>query len=380
MVVAGMVGGVPFHGGATWAVLQYLLGLRRLGHRVRFVESVSPSGLLPPGTALARSANVRYASAVMRRAGLDAGWAVLLSGTRESAGLSYEEAVRAAEEADVLVNLGGTLTDAGVLGRARLRVYVDLDPGFTQVWHAGGLDVGLDAHDRFVTVGQHVGRAGCAVPACGKRWIPSLPPVVLEEWTPAPVGAPRRGWTTVANWRSYGSVSHGGVVYGQKAHSWRALVGLPGLTGQRFEVAVAIGPGDVRDAAALRENGWTVLDPAAHAGTPASYRSYVRSSTAEIAVAKSGYVGSSSGWFSDRSACYLAAGRPVVAQETGFSRTVPTGEGLLAFTDVGEAADAVRRVVADYDKHRLAARRVAEECFDSDRVLPVMLEQVGAAS
>jgi hypothetical protein len=305
-------------------------------------------------------------------------WALIASDGSESAGVAYQEVVEAAGNVDLLVNLGGTLSNSHVIDRVPLRVYVDLDPGFTQLWHTqAGIDVGLDAHDRFATVGQAVGRPGCPVPTCGRHWIPTLPPVVLEHWAPVHASADR--WTTVANWRSYGSFSHAGMFYGQKAHSWRGLFGLPAATGQEFEVALAIDHGDDADLAALVANGWSPLDPQVAAGTPWRYREFVRLSRAELSVAKSGYVCSAGAWFSDRSACYLSAGRPVVAQETGFSRFVPTGEGLHAFSTIDEAAEAVARVERDYARHSRAARRLAEDVLDSDKVLGRLLSEVGGA-
>jgi glycosyltransferase involved in cell wall biosynthesis len=181
----------------------------------------------------------------------------------------------------------------------------------------------------------------------------------------------------VANWRSYGTVEHDGLRYGQKAHSWRGLLPLPGLVEEPFAVALAIHPGDDADRRDLESAGWTLLDPARVASTPARYRDFVRRSKAELCVAKSGYVDAATGWFSDRSACYLAAGRPVVAQDTGFSSSIPTGAGLLPFGDLGEAAEAVARVGRDYETHRRAAMEVARDMFDADRVLPELLRTVG---
>jgi hypothetical protein len=184
-------------------------------------------------------------------------------------------------------------------------------------------------------------------------------------------------YTSVGNWRSYGSIEHGGIHYGQRAHSLRGLIDLPGRVAARFQLALAIHPGEVADLDALQSNGWELLDPGALAGTPAAYAEFVRGSRAELCVAKGGYVESGSGWFSDRSACYLASGRPVVAQDTGFGRRLPTGEGLLAFVTAADAAAAVESVEADPGRHRAAARAIAEEHLDSRRVLSALLERLG---
>jgi glycosyltransferase involved in cell wall biosynthesis len=180
----------------------------------------------------------------------------------------------------------------------------------------------------------------------------------------------------VGHWRSYGSIDHDGVHYGQRAHSLRELIGLPGRTRGRLELALAIHPDETSDLAALAANGWELLDPDQAAGTPTRYRDFVQASKGELGVAKSGYVASRCAWFSDRSACYLASGRPVVAQETGFSAFLPGGEGLLPFVSVEEAASAIDEVEGDWERHSRAARELAREHLDSDRVLPRLLEKV----
>jgi hypothetical protein len=186
-------------------------------------------------------------------------------------------------------------------------------------------------------------------------------------------------FTTVANWRGYGSIEHDGVRYGQKAHSLRRLIDLPRLTRERFTLALSIHPQEVKDIEALTSHGWQRVDPAEVAGTPDRYQQFVQGSRGEFGLAKSGYVASRCGWFSDRSACYLASGRPVVAQDTGFSRHLPTGKGLLAFENAQQAAAAVEAVGRDYGRHCLAARALAEEYFDSDKVLGRLLRRIGVA-
>lgn len=260
-----------------------------------------------------------------------------------------------------------------------MRVYLDLDPAFTQLWHAAeNIDMRFAGHTHFVTVGLNVGRPGCDVPACGRDWLTTLQPVVLEHWPPGE-GIVYDALTTVANWRGYGSVEYGGRFYGQKAHSLRPLFELPTLTDEKFVLALAIHPGEHADLAALARNKWNLLDPSRVTPAPADYRRFVRSSKAEFGFAKSGYVVSRCGWFSDRSACYLASGRPVVAQETGFGEHLPTGAGLFAFETASEVVEHIRTLNADYARHARAARAVAAEFFDSDKVLPRLLSQVGVA-
>src|SRR5262249_3533723 len=170
---------------------------------------------------------------------------------------------------------------------------------------------------------------------CGRNWIPTLQPVVPSEWPAAP-GRPGGAWTTVGNWRGYGSIEHDGVKYGQKAHSFRRIADLPSRTRARLQPGFSIHQDEIHDLAALAAGNWDVVNPAIVAGTPDAYRRFIRASKGEFGIAKSGYVVSRCGWFSDRSACYLASGRPVIAEDTGFGRLLPTGEGLLSFSTVEE--------------------------------------------
>jgi hypothetical protein len=196
--------------------------------------------------------------------------------------------------------------------------------------------------------------------------------VVLDRW-PVAEGIEHDAFTTVGHWRAYGSIEHEGVHYGQKAHSLRPLLSLPGRSGARFQLALGIHYDEQRDLAAMRSHGWGLLDPDIVARSPGAYADFVRGSWAEFALAKSGYAASSCGWFSDRSVCYLASGRPVLALDTGFSPQVPTGQGLLSFSSVEEAAAGVDALRSDYEGHRRAARELAEDVFESDRVLSGLL-------
>ena len=379
IIVAGMIAGDPYQGGATWAVLQYVLGLRELGHDVYFIEPVAADKLRPGGTSLARSANAAYFRSVMRQFELESRAALLLTGTKETVGLPYDFLRIVAAETDCLINISGMLADSVLIDPVPVRVYLDLDPGFNQLWSAAEhINVGFDGHTHFVTIGPALGQADCAIPTCGRSWIATRQPVVLSEWPPA-----RRvthdAFTTVANWRGYGSITHNRVFYGQKAHAWRQFMALPDQTDEQFVVALAIHPDERRDLQSLAAHGWKLIDPAQVSDTPDRYRRFVQGSKGEIGVAKSGYAAARCGWFSDRSVCYLASGRPVVAQETGFSRFLPTGEGLFAFETTDEACAGVDAVVRDYTRHSHAARAIAEEYFDASRVLPQLLERVGVA-
>jgi hypothetical protein len=376
ILVSGMIAGDPFQGGAAWAVLQYVLGLRRLGHRVVLVEPIKAASVQPAAARLEESINASYFSRVAGDFGLEEA-CLLLAGTRTTVGLSYQSLAEIANRADLLINISGMLTDETLLEGPPLRVYLDLDPAFIQCWHEQGIDMRFDGHTHFVTIGQNLGETDCPVPTCGCQWIKTLQPIVLAHW-PVAEELVYDGLTTIGNWRGYGSVEHRGVHYGQKAHSLRPLMDLPRRTSENIFLAMSIHPGETEDLKSLGCNGWKLLDPAQVAGTPQAYQRFVQGSKAEVGIAKSGYVLSRVGWFSDRSVCYLASGRPVIAQETGFNRYLPTGQGLLAFRDADELLAAIEALQKDYSAHRRAARALAEEFFNSDRVLTTLLERLGA--
>ncbi len=370
ILLSGMVAGDPHQGGATWAVLQYIAGLRALGHDVVLVEPVRGGQADSPASG---SEVVTYFESL--RLPPDRA-ALLVEGDDKTVGMSFDRLVSFASEADLLINISGMLRDERLLDAIPVRAFLDLDPGFNQVWHATGEDMGLDLHTHHVTVGLALGHGSCPIPTCGRNWIHTLPPVVLDLWPTASPPAHDAAFTTVGHWRSYGAVQFEGIHYGQRAHSMRKLIDLPMIVPSRFQLALGIHPADDGDLEALRDNGWELLDPLKKAGTPERYAEFVRASKAELAVAKSGYVASRSGWFSDRSACYLASGRPVVAQETGFGNFLPTEKGLLSFTTTEEAADAVAAVEQDWGLHSRAARMLAEEHLDARKVLPEMLDRL----
>lgn len=364
-----MIAATPGQGGATWAVLQYLLGFQRLGCEVHFMEPVEDRGSLP-------RESVSYVRETMERFGLEGRWALVPHSGEEPIGLSRSGLRDVARGADLLLSVSGMLADADVLEAVPVRAYLDLDPAFNQLWHAvEGVDMRFDAHTHFVSVADAIGRPECPIPDCGLEWLPTLPPVVLESW-PVAHGLERHALTTVGHWRSYGAIHHGGVHYGQKVHSLRPLLELPRHSPVPFEAALAIHPDEVDDLAALEQDGWTVLDPARVAATPDDYRRFVQGSWAEFGLAKLGYAVSDSGWFSDRSACYLASGRPVIAQDTGFGRRLPTGAGLFAFTSVEDVVMAIEELERDYERQRARARELAVEHLDSDRVLESLLERL----
>lgn len=378
ILFSGMIAGDPHQGGATWAVLQYVLGFRQLGHEVFFVEPVKVKSIR--GSSLANSENAAYFRSVMRDFDLEGCSALLLDGGTETVGLDYAALRSLTARTDVIFNISGMLADPALLEPIRRRVYLDLDPAFIQLWHAEyGIDMRFEAHTDFVTVGLSLGSPQCPIPTCGRNWLTTMQPIVLDEWQVSQRITPD-ALTTVGNWRGYGSVEFRGEHYGQKAHSMRKFFELPGRTTQKLAPALSIHAGEEKDIAALAENEWTLLDPSKVASTPALYREFISGSKGEFGIAKSGYVASRCGWFSDRSVCYLASGRPVIAQDTGFGSYLPTGDGLFAFDTIESAVASIDAMNSDYTHQCRAARKLAEDYFDSRKVLTRLLEKLEVAA
>jgi hypothetical protein len=254
-------------------------------------------------------------------------------------------------------------------------VYLDIDPGFAQIWEAQELAHSFAGHDDFVTLASNIAGEDCLVPSGGRRWIGTLPPILIDHWPLAPPGS---AFTSVGSWRGpFAPLEHDGVSYGLRAHEFRRFFELPARVAAPFEVALEIDPEDHRDREALRAGGWRLLDPLEQLGGFAPYRDFVRSSMAEISIAKGVYVGTRGGWFSDRSATYLASGKPVLAQDTGFGAALPTGRGLLCFADLDGAVAGAQELCANLDAHAAAARAIAEEHLDSGVVLRRLLARLG---
>jgi hypothetical protein len=379
ILVAGPVANKLHNGGEGWIRLSWLLGLRRLGCEVFFVEQIDPASCVGESgepVEFERSANRAYFDSVMAEFGLERSASLILGEGEATSGVAFADVLEVAEDADLLVNYSGHITAHEIMRRVSRKAYLDGDPGFTQFWHAqGNLGARLEGHDLYFTVGENIGSPDCPIPTLGLNWRPLPQPVVLDEW---PAGPPGDGpFTTIGAWRGpFGPVVHDGHTYGLKVHEFRKVIELPRRVGEGvFEIALDIHPGDDKDREALLANGWRLADPRTEAAGPQQFRRYVERSGAEFSVAQGIYVETGSGWFSDRTVRYLAAGRPALVQDTGFSRNYPTGEGLVAFTTLDEAVAGAKRIHADREAHGEAARALAEERFDSDRVLSRFLDE-----
>jgi hypothetical protein len=384
IIVSGAIANKYLKSGEAWHRLSWVLGLRKLGFTVYFVEQISRENCVDPAgavTAFENCVNLAYFQRIIEQFALS-GYAILVYENGEQIhGLSYAELLDLAEAADLLVNISGHLTLDPVKRRPRRRAYIDEDPGFTQFWHAAG-NTGprFDGHDFYFTIGENIGTLDCPIPAGDIHWRPTRPFVVLEHWPVSEEGS-RDRFTTVASWRGpYGPIQHGDRIFGLKVHEFRKFIELPARVQQRFEIALDIDPTDGKDLTLLRHYGWQIVDPRAAAPDPVAFRRYVQTSGAEFSVAKGIYVETESGWFSDRTVRYLASGKPALVQDTGFSRTYPVGEGLVAFRTLEQAIDGAQRIARDYERHCRAARALAETCFDSDKVLGRLVDEVGIAA
>jgi hypothetical protein len=378
IVGSGFVAQYPQGGGVFSVVLQYLLGLRRLGCQVCWLE------LLWPESGDDRT-QIRTFAKRLADFGLEEHFCLIYfpsgqwpeSGPeREWYGFSPDRFWRFCHEADILLDLCHSIRPPDLLAAVRRTAFLDLDPVFMQLsMHQRAIRL---PHDLFFTVGQNIGRAGCPIPSAGVEWQTFWPPVDLELWQHRG-GNAESSLSTVSQWWGYPAIDYDAEEYdGSKRTEFLRFRDLPNLTGQPFELALNLSPvADVEDRQLLTEKGWRVVDAHQVAGDFASYRRYVQSARAEFSVAKPGYVKSKSGWFSDRSACYLAAGKPILVQDTGFGKDLPTGRGVLSFATLEQAIQGAEEIRRNYALHCQAAHEIAQEYFAADKVLDKLLRDAG---
>ena len=381
-IVTGMIASYPV-GGVVWDYGQYALGLERLGLEVYYLEDTGwetynpVSGAYGPDCAYGVEFLERSLRALSPTLGDRWHFRNLDGRSFGIAASDFEEIVAGA---DLLVNVsGGTLLRDAYMACPR-KLLIDTDPGWNHFRNYPRWDAqpgwqgshGYRAHDHFFTYAERIGKPGCRLPSLGIDWIPTRPPVVMDCWEGV---GPGSKWTTVMTWKNFQEeIRHEGEVYGTKEREFTKIEAIPRQAPASFEVAIGGGEAPIDRWRAL---GWSVADAQAISVTPDSYRAYVQQSRGEFSVAKNVYVATESGWFSCRTVCYLAAGRPAVVQDTGFSESIRTGEGLFAFSDVAGAARGVAAVEASYEVHREAARELAAREFGSDRVCGELLERIG---
>jgi hypothetical protein len=395
LVVLGMMGRMPV-AGVTWQFLQYLEGFRRLGFATYYVEDTGEWPYDPDRNTISDDPSyaVRSIGELMRRYGFADHWAYRAVDGRVY-GLSADELDGLLARADALVNVTGATVLREEHRRVPVRIYLETDPVLPQIEVAKGNPFYLDmlgAHTHHFTYGENIGQPDCGVPVTARfPYRPTRPPVVLEWWS-EPAVAPGPAFTTVASWRQAGKdVEWRGETYTwSKHHEFLKIIDLPRRTPQPLELALAIRgqpgpsdgwvPRDQEDAEAVRlltAHGWRVTNAMPLSREIAPYRDYLRGSRGELTVAKDQNVRLRSGWFSDRSACYLAAGRPVITQDTAFGKLVPTGAGLFAFRGLEDALAALDAVNADYAAHAAAARETAAGYFRAETVLAKLVEDCG---
>jgi hypothetical protein len=359
-------------GGHSWHHLQYLIGFRRLGHEVTFFEDYGwPESCYDPelgDTTSDPSYGLAYLRRLLRPHGLDNHWCYLAE-DGVAHGMKREQLEQLCRESDVYFNLSN-INWIPELEACQRWVLVDTDPVFTQI-RKFGMGGDFSRYHTFLTYGENVHQPGCRMPSGGVGWLPTRQPVVLDLWAVEP-GDPNAAFTTIGNWSNFPDCEHEGQVYGHKDREFGPYFSLPADTGELMEMAIQAPP---EIGQRLAAGGWRLADAEEVSKDPDAYQSYLRSSRAEFSVAKQAYVSTRSGWFSDRSAGYMAMGRPVVIQDTGFSDFLPCGEGLLPFRSPHEAIAAIRRLGQDYAAHCTAARAIAEDYFDANRVLTDVLER-----
>ncbi len=384
IIVMGFMAGCPI-AGVVWQHIHYIVGLQRLGHEVYYIED---SARLPyDPVAYEVNESYRYAAKILKQLasefGFEGRWAYCARylKTPECAGLSLERVRELYVEADAILNVCGAQEMNEDLLKSDRIIYVESDPGVEQmkVDNAGGkIPDYLKQHHSLFTFGELVGTSDFAVPTHGVRWLPTRQPVVTDFWYTE--GAPRSGakFTSVANWNTSGRkdvVWRGSNYLWSKSLEFLKFVEAPVRSGESFELATQIN--DEHALKRFQANQWTFTDPNPISIDMHQYCAYLRGSKGEFTVAKDQYVRLNTGWFSDRTACYLACGRPAITQQTQFTKLYGGGKGLLAFETLDDIAEAVRSINLDYSAHCKAAHEIAVEVFEATKVLASLLERAG---
>lgn len=380
VVVLGTMGELPF-GGHVWVFLDWLLGFSRLGHDVWYVEDDLAWPYDPDRNTVTEDCSyaLRQIDAWTRGVGLADRWAYRLAGRDEACwGLSPQRLNELYGGCDLLLNLGGgtVLREEHLL--APCRVFLQTDPVIAEIELATGTGPRdpFQGHHAVATTGENFGAPDCGVPLGGRTYLKTRQAIDLASW-PVAFDPAARSFTTVGNYRQEGSDRRFAdeTYFWSKHVEWEKVMDLPRRTTQPFQLAMM--PQEP-DRSRLEGHGWRLIDPFPMSlDVLGAYPSYIRASRAEFTVAKDMNVRLRSGWFSDRDACYLASGKPVVAQDTGFSNVLPTGRGLFAFTDADSALAAIEAINADYSAQCRAAREVAEEFFDGAKVAGRLLSDLG---
>ena len=380
VVVFGILFWYPL-AGVTYQFLHYLVGLRRLGYDVYYVEDSARWVYNPELNDFSPdpAPNVAAMAPALEAHGFAGRWAFRAAYPGgQSYGMSEDQIRRLYREADAFLNVTGSQEIREEHLACPRRIYVETDPFSEQIHIAQGDEetiTWLSAHDTHFSFGENLGAPDCAVPVGRFQWLPTRQPVVVDWWQD-PQAIARSAFTTIATWHNPGKeiVYEGEVYYWTKDREFLKLLDLGRLRPGAFELAL----GREEDVwSLLGDHGWAVVDSLVVSRTTDAYRRYIQTSRGEFTVAKDQFVRPRTGWFSDRSACYLAAGRPVITQETGFSKFLPTGRGLFGFSNLQEVLAAVDEIGRDYELHCRAARDIAVEYFAAEKVLASLMERAG---
>lgn len=383
VLVSGLVGQHAL-GGVVWDFVQYMLGFRALGHEVWYLEDTGawPYDAEKQTVTEDCSFNLRQIEGVMREFGFEERWIYRNGADGKFYGsLSSDRCEELVRSADVLANVAGACWLTELTEGIPCKLFLEGDPMFTHVKleleESGIHRAAVRAHERLFTFGLNVGQPDCLVPTLGWEWRPTIQPVALEFWDTKKVAAPvvdvSDAWTTVMNWFSYPPKEYEGALYGQKDLEFERFEALPGRTSEKLTLAMNAGIGNKRPTERLTAAGWHLLEPEEVIPDFWSYRDFIVSSRGEWSVAKHGYVASRSGWFSCRTACYLAAGRPAVVQDTGWSKHLPENIGALGFNSIEEAVEKLEAVAGDWERYSREARSFAREVLDARKVCADLL-------
>jgi len=388
IVVGGFLGLLPA-AGVAWDYAQYPAGFAAMGHDVYYIEDTRLWPIYQGANTSGDSrANVAHLADVMLAFGLAERWAYRDEVSGTCFGLSETRVLEICRSADLFVNVSCASVLRDEYKGVPARVLIDTDPMFTQIQYvaqegftagAAGIRDLVAGHTHCFTFGESIGLPECRIPDCGITWRPTRQPVCLPRWVSSAPTTPGAPFTTVMNWAAGRTLQYDGQRWGQKDVELLRLIDLPAAVPE-LQLSLVIGQttGTPFPAEDLRRKGWRLLDPAVTIPNWWAYKTFITNSCGEFSVAKETYVKARTGWFSCRSACYLAAGRPVVAQDTGWSRHIPAGPGLLAFTTPADAAAALAEVAMAPAAHSAGARAIAEEYFAAERVLGGVLAEIGA--
>ena len=381
VVVLGYIVRCPM-GGMSWQNLNYLTGLAAMGHEVAFIEigDEEPTCYDPRRHDISHdpSYGLEYAADLLARIGFSEQWAFYDSLAKQWHGPLAGRAQGFCASADLVLNVSGVNPLEPWFETTPHRVLIDTDPAFTQIKHLTHPPSckAANGHTAFFTFGENIPEGRTSVPDDGLPWQATRQPIVSQLWPVTP--PPRDGkYTTIMQWDSYRVREFAGRAYGMKSQSFWEFADLPLATGPIFNIALG---GKNLPYPELEPKGWRFCAPHEVAPDAWTYRDFIRGSKAEFGVAKHGYVISRSGWFSERSACYLATGRPVLAHDTGFGDWLPTGHGVLQFSNVEEARAAIETVNSNYPAHCRSAIDIAEAYFSADRVLGSLIERTFASA